>query len=196
MREKNFDYKCYEALPYKGLFNSRNGKRLTLLIKKGGVKRVVGRKILETCRYLGSYGMGGPGFFGFRLEKKGRYPEEWMVLTTWSADQWLLLDGKWLDCNSKYFSLEKCYFTENKSMFSEAAKQVSEVFDGLTIAEFKLYNQSFYMILQDGDRIHKLEFPSDLTRLPPYGGGGNRGWCKGEKLSDGLIISFTQFINI
>jgi hypothetical protein len=195
MIDKHFRFKCYEALEGSGMFDSANGKRLPLLVKKGGVKRVIGRKILETCRYLGSYGMGGPGFFGFKLEKKDRYPEEWIVLTIWGADEWLLLDGKWLDCHSDHFSAEKCYFTENKSRFSEAADQVSEVFDGLTIADFKLYNKSFMMILQDETRIHKLEFPSDLTRLSPHGDGDPRKWFN-EKLSSGLIVSFTQYINI
>jgi hypothetical protein len=137
--KKNFDYKCFEQISSgSNCFDSQNGKRIPLLSKKGGVKRVVGREIFETSRYLGSYGMGGPGFFGFRLGKKGRYPEEWLVLTIWGADNWLLIDKKWLSCTSHLFSSEKCYFDTYETCFSDAEKQTKNLFDGLTITNFKL----------------------------------------------------------
>jgi hypothetical protein len=53
-----------------------------------------GRNVLEACSCLGSYGMGGPGFLGFHLEKSEHSPDEWLVLCLWGADEWVRLDGK------------------------------------------------------------------------------------------------------
>ncbi len=207
--EKHFRFKCYEGLPTTEMFGINNGKRLPLLSKMGGVKRIVDRKIIDVCGSLGNYGMGGPGFFGFKLEKKKRIPEEWFVITIWGADQWLLLDHKWLDCHHSFHDSEKCYFPESEGFFHKKEQRLQETFVGFSIIEFKLYNRSFNMILENRNpmnnlkipesvstgQVHILTFPADLKRLPPYGNGTKRKW-HGEKLDQGLLISFTDHINI
>lgn len=175
---------------------SDNGKQIPTLFEKGGIKRIVGRTILDCNKYLGSYGMGGPGFFGLKLEKKGRFREEWLVLTMWGATEWLLIDNLWLEPSVGHFDPDKCFFKERKTMFDEANEQVKTTFTGLTIAEFKLHKKSFSMILQDDTRIHKLELPSDLKRLPPHGNDTERKWYAKDKLENGFIVSPTPYINI
>jgi hypothetical protein len=194
--KKNFDFECFEELPTEESdpfsFRGENGKRIPLLIKKGGPKRIIGRKIIETSRFLGSYGMGGPGFFGFKLEKKSRYPEEWIVLTLWAAIEWLLLDGKWLGCSDEYFDKSKCFFETSPSYFSEMQDLIQTPFNGFTITDFTVKNKSFKMKISN----HILELPTDLSKLPPYGNGDRRKWCSGEKMENGFIISNTPYINI
>lgn len=51
-------------------------------------ERVVGRRVDEVCRHVGTYGMGGPGFFGLRLG------DEWLVVAIWGADSWIEADGR------------------------------------------------------------------------------------------------------
>ena len=196
MKTSNIDQKCFEQGEYVGMFACTNGKRIPALPEKGGVKRIVGRTILDCSKYLGSYGMGGPGFFGFQLKAKSYWPEEWLVLTMWSAAEWLLLDGLWLESSFGHFDLDKCFFKEEKTNFSEANKQVKDTFTGLTIAEFKLHRKSVYMTLQDDIRVHKLELPSDLKRLPVYGNDTERKWFEKDKLENGFIVSPTPYINI
>ena len=201
MKEKNFNYTCWEALEpdSKGCgiewFSQKNGKRIPLLIKKSGVKRVIGRKILETNPFLGSYGMGGPGFFGLKLEEKSRYPKEWLVLTVWEANAWLLVNNKWLSYPNGFYTPKQC-FIKTETNFSKSTEQINSIFINFIIADFKLHNRLFKIFLQNDNRILKLELPSDLRRLPPCGNGCNRKWYKGEKLENGLIISHTKFINI
>lgn len=191
--KKNFDYECFEELPTTDEFSfgGSNGKRIPLLIKKGGSNRVIGRKIIETSRYLGSYGMGGAGFLGFKLEKKNRYPEEWVVLTLWGATEWLLLDGKWLDCSVEYFDKDKCFFKKSIEDYS-ARDSLLDILVGNVITEFVIKSKSFKMKI--GSFI--LELPSDLSKLPPHGNGDSRKWCRGEKMENGFIISNTPFIKI
>ncbi|MGA7733054.1 MAG: hypothetical protein WCD37_17485, partial [Chloroflexia bacterium] len=64
-------------------------------LREVGAGRIVGREVIRWLSSLGSYGMGGPGFFGLRLAAAGDYLEEWLALRLWGADNWLLLDGQW-----------------------------------------------------------------------------------------------------
>jgi hypothetical protein len=49
---------------------------------------VVGRTVDEICTHVGTYGMGGPGFFGLRLG------DEWLVIAIWGAASWVQVDGR------------------------------------------------------------------------------------------------------
>jgi hypothetical protein len=57
---------------------------------------VEGRVVLAVTYIAGTYGMGGPGFFGLRLDKKDDCPEEWLLCTLWNADNWMLVNGRCL----------------------------------------------------------------------------------------------------
>lgn len=58
-----------------------------------GVDRLLSRRIVQWSS-KGSYGMGGPGFFGILLDSKQPYPKEWLILSLWGSASWLLLEGK------------------------------------------------------------------------------------------------------
>ena len=51
-------------------------------------EKLVGRTIDEICTIVGTYGMGGPGFFGLRLG------DEWLVISIWGAASWVQVDGR------------------------------------------------------------------------------------------------------
>jgi hypothetical protein len=72
------------------------GKVAPLTLEHAGVDRILGRKILKWAP-KGSYGNGGTGFFAIHLERKDRYPREWLVLAYWGSHGWLLLNGNRLD---------------------------------------------------------------------------------------------------
>lgn len=50
-------------------------------------EQVVGRQVDEILTHVGTYGMGGPGYFGLRLG------EEWLVVAIWGASEWIVADG-------------------------------------------------------------------------------------------------------
>ena len=52
-------------------------------------KSPIGRKIVGFCTHLGTYGMGGPGFFGLLLDT-----DEYLVYTAWHAGYSTLLDNR------------------------------------------------------------------------------------------------------
>ena len=48
---------------------------------------VTDRRIDEVLTLVGTYGMGGAGFFGLRLDG------EWLVVAIWGASEWIRVDG-------------------------------------------------------------------------------------------------------
>jgi len=50
--------------------------------------KVIGRKIEQWIPYAGTYGMGGPGFLGFR------FGNDWLIVAIWGASEWFRLEGR------------------------------------------------------------------------------------------------------
>ena len=50
--------------------------------------QIIGRCVDEVCPNVGTYGMGGPGFFGLR------FGSEWLVIAIWGASDWLSAHGR------------------------------------------------------------------------------------------------------
>src|SRR3989344_6297015 len=69
-----------------------------------GLEKLIGRRFINYDGCLGTYGMGGPGFYGFLLDKlpekdyfsslgRGTSFEE-LVFAVWGADEEIVLDEK------------------------------------------------------------------------------------------------------
>ena len=52
-------------------------------------RNVLGRTVREISAFVGTYGMGGPGFFGLRIDN-----DEWLVISLWGAAEWILVDDR------------------------------------------------------------------------------------------------------
>jgi hypothetical protein len=152
-------------------------------LRKVGIKNLLNRKVFMTKTNLGTYGMGGPGFLGFGLEKTSLRPCEWLVLRLWGAADWLLYDSKpfdpyeWPPKASNHFekSLEGCTFFKaniNRKSF-----------------DFYFENSNRYC----GNPRHILEMPIDQTNT----GSGpidiyigvKRNWPAKASLLDAFIIA-------
>src|SRR5215471_367815 len=51
-------------------------------------EEVIGRTVGKICPYVGTYGMGGAGFFGLRLGS------EWLVIAVCGAGEWMVSQGR------------------------------------------------------------------------------------------------------
>jgi len=52
---------------------------------------VIGRRIDHLSTHVGTYGMGGPGFFGLRLGT------EWLVIALWGEAEWISVEGRFIN---------------------------------------------------------------------------------------------------
>jgi len=126
-------------------------------------ERVIGRKILEWSSSCGTYGQGGPGFFGLKLEAKNQIPEEWLILTLWSAGEWLELDGKWVEAHPNQYHIQEPLY----SNFAELKKdEVTPLLKDKILKKFEVNNKS--AILEIGDAVLKIQ--EDPNKRPLTGG--------------------------
>jgi hypothetical protein len=147
----------------------------------------VGRKIIR-WGYRGSYGMGGPGFFGLELVAKGRYPREWLVLTLWGAGEWLLLDVEWVEAHPNQYNIRRPLYSNfgGAEDWDDLAGKVA----GAEIIEAEITDFSSNLVLLHGAEQHILELPQDTTRLPVWGGSLEpKRWNPAESHLDAWVLS-------
>lgn len=156
-------------------------------LREYGIERIVGRRIQEYCNHLGSYGMGGPGFAGFRLGETEFLPEEWLVLTLWGADGWLLLDGRWVAAHPNQYDNQRPLMSEFDPTWDDFTPQVL----GAVIANAQVGDEETVIELyRDCGRRLRLEVPSDPSRLSLYGGSLEpRTWSPTESHLDAWLLS-------
>lgn len=145
-----------------------------------------GCTIVEWSCHLGSYGMGGPGFFGIRLS--GDDFDAWLVLTLWSAGEWLLLDKQWIQANPNYYDKQKPLYTNFSG--EEQCDAVTDTLVGCTLIDIVIEDTFSTLVLQKGKSgIHHLQIPQDTTVLPPYGSGKQRMWNTQESQKDAWVVT-------
>ncbi len=99
---------------------------------------VVGRVIDEITACAGTYGMGGPGFFGLRLG------EEWLMIAIWGAGDWLQVDGR---------RVQDLYYAANgtpKPWLSSASDELSPQLVGRTIGSVDISRTAMKIVLDNG----------------------------------------------
>ncbi len=80
-------YEIFQPDP-PGLLDTTRGKLVDFHPQPLDADKLIGRTVLEISDHVGSYGMGGPGFFGLRFDK------EWLVVAIWGADEWITAEGQ------------------------------------------------------------------------------------------------------
>ena len=157
-------------------------------LREVGAGRIVGREVIRWLSSLGSYGMGGPGFFGLRLAAAGDYLEEWLALRLWGADNWLLLDGQWVGAHPNQYHVQKPLISDFGG--DEDWDRVSEKVVGAVIENVKIERNRSLIVLVREAQTHRLEIPEDTSRLPLYGGTMQpRVWNPDEDQRDAWIVA-------
>lgn len=65
-----------------------------------GTALFIEAQVVEVSTRLGTYGMGGPGFFGLLCQTlQGTF---WLTMTVWSSGEYVMLDGRVIECPSQY----------------------------------------------------------------------------------------------
>ena len=128
------------------------GPRFELIDFKPNIvnpEEVIGRKVYEIIDYVGSYGMGGPGFFGFRLDS------EWLVIAIWGAATWIQFNGEFIEEPQNII----------RGRFSTRQDEFNPHGTGKEITKFSISKFSFEIQL-DQDRLFTLSESPDDTPVP------------------------------
>lgn len=157
-------------------------------LREVDITRITGRWVRGWSASLGSYGMGGPGFFGLRLAESEEYPEEWLVLRLWGAGNWLLMDGQWVEAHPNQYQIREPLYSNFGA--GEEWDRMAERVVGAQISEVQIAQDHSVIVLALGMEKYTLEIPQDTSRLPLYGGTMEpRVWNAYEDQRDAWIIS-------
>lgn len=185
MRQENNIVECYEyitdgifrwpklLLAYGGIapIIAERKRSHPKTFREFGESRLLNRHVLEWDHELGSYGMGGPGFFGLRLSANEEYSEEWFVLILWGAINWLTLDNYKL------------------SNYQDSTKKewVSKQLVGGKIANVNITKCASSITISQNELEFKLEIQDDRSK--PLGSHRNQKWLEHESQLDSWIIT-------
>ncbi len=135
----------------------------------------VGQRVsrIECC--LGSYGMGGLGFFGLR------FASGWIVYRLWAAAGWVTLDGK---------LIQDLMFPDERTQF-EPSQLVP--LNSLIGAQFRCLDSSDEqcdLVFDCREYEIRLSFRRDGRDVPPHRGNGRtKVFATHERLEDAIVVS-------
>ena len=142
------------------------GKPLT--ISEFGTEQFIKSKILDYNLYFGTYGMGGAGFFGLKLE--GAFGIRWLVYCIWSAGEHILLDNRIIECHPDFIENYHPWIIWGNNRHEEYEKTcqaLKKALSGLKIQNIDLQEHALKIQLSGN---HILETYQKSDKFPEQGG--------------------------
>lgn len=135
---------------------------------------LLGSRVTGFSTHLGTYGMGGPGFFGLLLEKDG--VRQYLVYAVWASGQYILLDGRVIECHLNYNKSHRPWISSwagepDEEQWDELTTKVTE---SLVTAVHLTGEELQLELTQEAGRRCQFVFHRYHPDLPPQGNGGPR----------------------
>jgi len=165
-------------------------KQISEIIFRPMNERIVNRSIIEFSAFCGTYGQGGPGFFGLKLAAANEYPEEWLLLIIYGACDWVTVNGEWLEAHPKQYYIKR-------PLTSHFSNQMWDDFSPLIIGQkidSLIINKKSMTLMINSVTVSIDEDPS---KRPGYPGNNKpRILFPKEDLRDALIIAPWPWVQI
>ncbi|MEO3947892.1 hypothetical protein [Gorillibacterium sp. CAU 1737] len=137
------------------------------------MESLVGRRIVNFSTQLGSYGTGGPSFFGLLLDRAEGY--EYLVYTIWASEQHLTMDDRVVGCHIRYNADYHPWASRWAGESDENQwDDLSGVINGSTITGVHLSEEQFVIELESNENQHTMTFHRMSDLLSPQGNGQPR----------------------
>ncbi len=164
------------------------GKPLNL--RQFGAERLKDCRIIDFCPYLGTYGMGGPGFAGFKIQVEDTCM--WLVYCIWAANEHILLDDKILNC---FPDFEKHYnpWIDSEN-YDESFKKLLGLLKTLIIRDIALFDDRLTIELSDSNgKAHTIHTQKYSCKFPEQGGTGKkRNSYESGKMEDYWLVIYDK----
>ncbi len=142
--------------------------------------QVIGRRVDEIVPYVGTYGMGGPGFFGIRLGN------EWLTIAIWGAGEWITVDGLLVQ------DMRFGHYGRREPWISENGDRLSPALVGSTITAIEIKPRALLVSFSNGLSL-SIDEPPDYR--PIFEGTKQpRKFVDGDDLRDVVFLSPTTEI--
>lgn len=139
---------------------------------------VIGKEVTRVSDHVGTYGMGGPGFFGLQLG------DQWLVVAMWGAGDWMTSDGR-LVTDFFYDSRDR-----TRPWIHGEFDELSPLIVGQTITSFDVRPHSMEIVFSNGV---ELTIEENASVRPHYEGNGLPRQFKPEQdLRNSVFLSPTD----
>lgn len=136
-------------------------------IEEFGIEKLKNSRIIDVCMFCGTYGMGGPGFFGLKLQ--GEYGIRWLNYCIWAASEHILYDDKVLRCFPDYEKIYKPLILNDD--FLNTFAKFKDLLSDMTIKEVLLSKDCIEIVLIDSHKAeHSLQSYKFSEKFPEQGG--------------------------
>ena len=161
-----------------------------LSIDEFGSERLKNSRIVDVSTCCGTYGMGGPGFFGLKLQ--GEYGTRWLTCCIWSAGEYILFDDKVLECHPDY--AEKYTPLIAFGDYSNSLSKLKQTLSDMTVQAVDVSEDSIEITLIDScDKLHSIKSYKSSDKFPEQGGTGKkRNSFEDGRMSDYWLVTYDE----
>lgn len=145
------------------------------LLRNIETDKIIGRRVIDVTCYLGTYGMGGAGFFGLLLDTN-----EYLVYTVWSSGEYVIIDNRVVDCSSDLYEKAQPWLLNGE----EALKHY---LTNSTITDYSFTNDTCTLYLKKEGKTIEIIFVKNDSRLPKKSARKKNAFRKGI-ISDYLLF--------
>ena len=133
-----------------------------------GIERLIGCEIIDLCTFLGSYGMGGPGYFGFKIKVQDDFM--WLVVCIWNADGYMMLDDR-VFCSAEQYKIDFNSWYSSSNQFNKLF--IKELLN-YKIINLKVSDAHMMLFLEKDGVTRQVNVFKNDKKLPPMGSGIER----------------------
>ncbi|OQP44648.1 hypothetical protein A4H97_09795 [Niastella yeongjuensis] len=151
-----------------------------ILLRDTPVHQVIGLKVKDVVTYLGTYGMGGPGFFGLLLSNA-----EFLTYAVWGAGNYVIINDRVVECSTDLYKKTRPWMSNFGG--NETWDDLTTYISGSVIENITLTTDACTLSLnKSGERI-EVNFVKNDIRLPRRAGRKRNAYKKGV-ISDYIVF--------
>lgn len=138
-----------------------------LNISQFGLDSIKSSVVVDIDLSIGTYGMGGAGFVGFKLQSY--FGVRWLVYCIWSAGESILLDDKIIECHSKYQNRYNPYVSMDS--WQNDVSSLKRLINGWKVQDIYLDDTTLEIILiDDKSNKHTIYTSQFCDKFPEQAG--------------------------
>lgn len=142
------------------------------LLKDIPTDQILGLEVIGVSTHLGTYGMGGAGFFGLLLSNS-----DFLTYAVWGAGNYVIINNRVVECNPKLYNKTRPWLSNYGG--NETWDDLTSFISGSRIEKVSLITDSCNLTLKKSDEIIDVSFVKNDSRLPRKVGRKRNAYKKG-----------------
>ena len=158
------------------------------LLRNVSIDKLTGLEVIGVSTHLGTYGMGGAGFFGLLLNNS-----DFLTYAAWGAGNYVIIDNRVVECNPSLYGKTKPWLSDFGG--NETWDDLTLYISGSIIESFLLTADTCNLILNKLGKKIEIDFVKNDIRILRKAGRKRNAFNKGL-ISDYLLFQHKNGILI